>query len=497
MEYTQCQKNALIGMGDFLVNLDQRYYGLFGYAGTGKTTLIIDYIISLLDKKLKIAITAPTNKAVNILKMKLCEKIVLQDNEKKFKNFEEIIEYIDKERRTKLLFTTIHNYLDYKMNIDYTGQKVLIRNPSKASKKYNIVVVDECSMISEILANSIEENAHGAVKYIFIGDPAQLPPINEETSKIFSFEMKSITLENIVRSESGNIINISNEIRKTLNDNSYRPQLRNASDVHLYKSKLKESRNEWLKTALNYFKNNKNCVILAWTNRKCAEYNNIIRESIVDDKYKNMQYAPDDIIVLQDFYMNSNTQQSKICVSEQVKILTSLVENIQIAEVTNDIIEHKICESEYFKKFINAINKQTSKYYNIWNIKVTDYNNEYDLQVIHNDSKEAHKHDIEIISKLIRELRINIKADIARYSKKIIDTKIIIPIWAYLNNIFIESFANITYGFAISCHKSQGSSYENVFVDCDDITNNDRIKEAKQCIYTAITRSKLSVHIII
>ena len=70
-------------------------------------------------------------------------------------------------------------------------------------------------------------------------------------------------------------------------------------------------------------------------------------------------------------------------------------------------------------------------------------------------------------------------------------------LWKEWNKIFNEPFANTNIGCSISCHKSQSSTYFNVFVDADDILNNPNTDEAKRCIYTALTRASNEIHILI
>ena len=41
----------------------------------------------------------------------------------------------------------------------------------------------------------------------------------------------------------------------------------------------------------------------------------------------------------------------------------------------------------------------------------------------------------------------------------------------------IQPFANVNYGYAITCHKGQGSNFYNVFVDIEDIVKNNKEEE--------------------
>ena len=70
---------------EFLINYNKKTFGFFGYAGTGKTTTIVELVFYLIKNNLikSVAFTAPTNKAVSILKSKF------RDNLKNFMEYNE------------------------------------------------------------------------------------------------------------------------------------------------------------------------------------------------------------------------------------------------------------------------------------------------------------------------------------------------------------------------------------------------------------------------
>ena len=77
LTYTEDQQSGLNQIIRFLTDDTQKIFGLFGYAGTGKTTTIIDFIINSIELKYinSIVFTAPTNKALNVIKNKICDQI--------------------------------------------------------------------------------------------------------------------------------------------------------------------------------------------------------------------------------------------------------------------------------------------------------------------------------------------------------------------------------------------------------------------------------------
>jgi hypothetical protein len=83
---------------------------------------------------------------------------------------------------------------------DYSidGNMIFVRDKKSSSliPNYDIVIVDECSMINLDMIDAIFEEVRNiknmkskgfkkTPKIIFSGDPAQLPPVNEDESSIF------------------------------------------------------------------------------------------------------------------------------------------------------------------------------------------------------------------------------------------------------------------------------------------------------------------------
>ncbi len=75
--------------------------------------------------------------------------------------------------------------------------------------------------------------------------------------------------------------------------------------------------------------------------------------------------------------------------------------------------------------------------------------------------------------------------------------KIIKSLWSLMYELSILPFANITYGYCMTVHKSQASTFGYVFVDLTNIFLNLNNNEAKRCLYTAITRTSDEINIII
>ena len=149
-----------------------------------------------------VVFTAPTNKALNVIKSKIRNYLIDINNTlsnskilNMNKDFEEILNILNM-IGVKIEFLTIHGLLKFESDLTDNGDLIFVRNSGKnLINKFDIVVIDECSMIpikmidviiSEITSMKKNKNTYVQIpKIIFAGDPAQLPPIFEDKSAIF------------------------------------------------------------------------------------------------------------------------------------------------------------------------------------------------------------------------------------------------------------------------------------------------------------------------
>lgn len=188
MLFSPEQDRALESVSDWLKKKDKPVYRLFGYAGTGKTTLARHFASNVEGKVL---FGAYTGKAAYVLRTKGCEGAstihsmiynARNKDKKKLENLEE--QYF-------LLVQELKNEYgqDYSVsgNKDINDLKHLIEterkhlsNPSfslnslSEIKNASLVVIDECSMVDERMGNDL---LTFKVPILVLGDPAQLPPV--------------------------------------------------------------------------------------------------------------------------------------------------------------------------------------------------------------------------------------------------------------------------------------------------------------------------------
>jgi exodeoxyribonuclease-5 len=145
-QFSPHQDAALIAVADWLkakpgANGTPQVFRLFGYAGTGKTTLA-NHIAEDVDGEVKFA--AFTGKAASVMRAKGCERA-----------------------------STIHSLI-YRAR--ETGEEIPsfdLWDEAPASKA-ELIVIDECSMVDGELGRDL---LSFGVPLLVLGDPAQLPPI--------------------------------------------------------------------------------------------------------------------------------------------------------------------------------------------------------------------------------------------------------------------------------------------------------------------------------
>ena len=135
--------------------------------------------------------------------------------------------------------------------------------------------------------------------------------------------------------------------------------------------------------------------------------------------------------------------------------------------------------------------------YKCYNIELFDstFSDPNFITVIHEDSIEQYKNDILFIINSLKNIKTHV--DKKKYVNNFI--KIFLNrLWEFYYTNFYDIFAEISYGYCITVHKSQGSTFKDVFVDFKNILNvNYEFKDKYKCLYTAIWVCRISKYIII
>ena len=145
MEFSPQQDRALAAVATWQKAAARRradqVFRLFGFAGTGKTTLA-RHIAEGIDGA--VIFCAFTGKAASVMRSKGCEDA-----------------------------STIHSLI-YRSRESKAEEPTFVLNRASDVKHAKLVVIDECSMVDEELGNDLMSFG---VPVLVLGDPAQLPPV--------------------------------------------------------------------------------------------------------------------------------------------------------------------------------------------------------------------------------------------------------------------------------------------------------------------------------
>lgn len=458
------QTIAFAGIVEFFNDPQANAFVLKGFAGTGKTFLVkrvLESIVTSFPNR-RIAITAPTNKAVSVLQKKApfsskaTEKLVFTD-------------LFD--AKSKLEYMTIHKLLGLKEEITAAGQQVF--KPAGKEKnelsKFHYLIVDEVSMLDDELCHMIMKHSD-KVRILFMGDPAQIPPINKEYSIPFSenpeytFEYAELT-EPMRQKEGNPILENAFIIRDNLSVLHPIPKLETkvnaeGKGVFFYhavtdRPKMRPLFKEYFDSQA--FKEDADYVkVICWRNKTVDYINNIIRELmygkdaqpfVVGEKL--IAHKPIFEKISGARYGNFWTIQFNTSEEMEVIAMTTMTRRR-----TDGIF--KLSYKIYLLK-VKAYNPDTQKYFTS------------DIEIVHPDSFQEY----EALCKLAKEKAIN-----SRLPKD----------WVVYYDMLKWS-ANVAYNYAITAHKSQGSTYTNVILMEEDIDANNRIVERNHIKYTASSRA--------
>lgn len=473
---TKDQETALEKLTSFLQG-DDSIFMLKGYAGTGKTTLIGGLVSFLSETKRTFEVMALTGRAAKILREKT--------------NFGK----------------TVHSCIYKLEEVQFTSNKINPKNEEKdesyklifplrkLEQEKSVLIIDEASMISskrnenplykfgsDILLKDLLTYAQPhtlKTKIIFVGDPAQLPPVGDNKSWAFEpnlFTTKKLTVsEAILREVKRQSDNLILKNASAIRDKIVEPNPAELTFEYDDSSFVQLSPDQLFSRYVDEvpMPEIKEGVIVAFSNMQCFHYNNAIRAKYFPD---NKDIVPGDIIQI--VHNNYKTYPTEIYNGDFAKIL-------EVGNSTKEL-SAPVWVEENGKRFKKNI---TLKFRKI-QMLLDHYDEPIDCIVLDsllNSPNRDLNYDemralyINFIMRFDAEQKKRKEQGlpiIKRYSEEFKQLLLSDP---YLNAIRCK------YGYAITCHKAQGGEWDKVFVD---YTGRVSLKEdpLRWC-YTATSRA--------
>jgi exodeoxyribonuclease-5 len=338
---------------------------------------------------------------------------------------------------------TIHRFLGLRPKRSKDKTILTKRNdydPS-ANAHIRVVCLDEASMNGTDILGWVKKDAEEwDRKYILSGDMYQLNPVGELVTPCFNLDFgpHHAELKQIVRQAADNpIITAATAIRDAIAAGKEPPmKFGNNGEVGVYALRP----NQWMDKLQQSVHNHDpdSFRVLAYRNDTVRHYNQVVREMLGYDT--TVPFEAGEMVVVNEAY----SQNDEI-------ILTTGAEY----------------EVEAMQPFTHNAYPDLEGY-----------------QVLLKDSEVVNVLDYVKSGEAY-------KARLAALK----DSALINNDWrAYYR--LSEEFADIRPLYGLTAHKSQGSTFDNVFVDFRDIYSNRVAAEADRCLYVAVTRARYNVYVL-
>lgn len=460
------QKKAFKTLVDFITSeKDDSIYVLKGWAGTGKTyctSLLVRYVLEVVHPTriwYKVGVTGPTNKSVRVIRKATGIS------------------------GPRVYFQTIHKMLGLSEKITSDGKQIFVNdgNYRPQMSMVKLLLVDEVSMLNDDLFHEILKY-RDKIKIIFMGDPAQIPPVGKPDCIPFredlleNYRIKTLSLDQIMRQKEGNpIIESSVKIRSNILkiDSGVSP-ITSINDkgegIEFINLNCKDSRSNFREILSKYYKSknfesdSEYCKIIAWRNKTVSSMNSLVRTIIYGEEALSSKILEGEKLIVNSpilkndrILFNTNDEFSVISFKEEIRNLT-----FKVSDHPDD--DHYHISLKNYKAKVLYINGD-------------DEEEVHTIDILHEDSEEE-------FGKLANILKLR------AINKKGKDKSWII----YYN--FLRRYSDVMYAYSITCHKSQGSTYNTVFVLEDDIDVNHNIEERNRIKYTSYTRASKKAYIL-
>lgn len=398
--------------------IEKPFFLLKGYAGTGKSFSITELAKDGPFRKEQIVFTAPTNKAVKVLR-----------------------NYLDEASLEACHTKTIYALLGLSLQANGEIKELKSRDDPVDLSHYKLIVIDEASMVNKFLMAEIEQaTVEWKVPFLFMGDPAQLPPVGELTSPVWKVA-NSFELTKVLR-YGNSMLDLATSIRLVVDSPFPSVKILTAPPVH------RVTKPEWFQAILENIEliKSSEAKIIAWRNVTVGTYNQFVRNHIFGPAEARAEFwLPGDKIV--------STSMLKDLDDD------TFMRTDEEAEIEAIEIGHHPRHREF--EIFNLLVKHES-------------GRKYTLRVL-TETGQFH------LSNRLNELSMEAKGG-KKYKWR--------EFWQLK-----EDFHEIKHSYAITSHRSQGSSYLKTFIDLQDIMLNRNRPEAFRSLYVACTRQREEIWI--
>jgi hypothetical protein len=469
-----------------------RSFVLSGAGGTGKTTIIRKIMEQFPDKV--VAFAAPSHNAVVELKSALTSKMI---------------------RDNGWSVNTLQSELRLRKNIeksDQQGKEVFERVPPKDDDRFprrvevaDVVVIDESSMVDDDLIGYLQEAVREHTIVIFMGDYAQLTPVGQQQDAWPFREVmpkRGVRLVENMRTSKADVAAFLNLYREDIDkvragQKEYTlpvvpyAKRANSTNVTLLR-KPSQLTAEYVKQFKLDPKNPKNALIITYRNNTRLALNKEVRNQLFGAEAAVSKYVKGDLIIF--------NQATKPATKEGIKVMEDVFGTPAMFNMQRVIVESfeegfdltvQMVLDDFNKLTVTLPGQRMS-------VNLGPDANHFVLP-IEAFSKEA-------VNGLINEVKsIPYDKALRGYNlaghpnlEKIFGSRTLgYGRWLNFRSALQTYSLDVDYAYAVTSHKSQGSTYNHTFVDELDISSVSMAnrKDLVHSLYTAVSRTREHLYI--
>lgn len=325
--------------------------------------------------------------------------------------------------------STVHSFLKLRVFNNYnTGKTELKRSAGHRIIKNTVIFIDECSFIDAALYKEIMASTENC-KIVYVGDDKQLAPIFEQISKVYDHEVPIYSLTEQMRNNGQQaLMDLAEQMRESVRTVSFKP----ISPVTGVIDHITDGDEKQKIIDTMFSDPDHKGKILAYTNNRVMAYNKYLRD---------LRGLTDRFVVGDNIVSNSamDVGNGRLTIEQELHVTRVSDANSYVIIDVKDNTQLEVYE-------ITA----EDKYGGTYNLSVpVDYEYFHKLVAYYKNQKNW-------------------------------------PVYYRLG----ETIPDLRPKDAATVHKSQGSTYDYVVIDLDDISDVRKSDEAARMLYVAVTRAK-------
>lgn len=330
--------------------------------------------------------------------------------------------------------STIYSAMNLRLAENWsTGETTIRPTRNWAVQDRTLFIIDEASMVNSVLMQYLMDGTTSKCKILYVGDKDQLNPVKESVSPVFSKNISESVLTQPVRNaEQPALMDLVSKARETVNTGKF-------FKIEAVPGVIDLVNGPQLKGVLErtYHEENHKKRILGYTNDTVIAYNEFCRE-------------------LRGY--------------EEPLVEGEIVVNNTAAELTYQ-------DRLYTGQVLEVVEKRATRY----------------------EDTLLKDHSFKVFDLLVKDVVTGVAKEVTSFADPIERTKLIkrlagMKAWERYFRVK-NKFPDLRHTSASTTHKAQGSTYDEVIVDLNDISDCTNKDQTARLLYVALSRPKHRIYV--